>query len=423
MIVQLRNPSLIVIGDRDTLHKSQKYWTLHDVLSFGCNTVRGDFVDDGVENDTLLRFVFSTFLQVPKMNNQTVADVPRFVSFPSLRKLDDETQVDLSMTRYQVGYMLLLLMDHANYRANTDAAPKDNVDHPPIVQKASFEKLLKEQRLENVKVDTLVAVKFFGTLPLPSKSTYIDDSSQVPLSSLVDAVFEYGAGNNVKDTSKENLYFQGFVKWYNNASAVKDKSHESKFSRIGALLLDLRLVASTLFGIKPSSPLLERTLIDEIFLRYNKRFPSSGMAKRGPSETVWYVIPSSWWRKWGKYVDDCLDTHSRSVLSPTENDKLLCNNGSLALRANLRNKQDFEVRNSYQAFKICLIDAKLMKYFFVLNSCYPRWDGVLSKLGMMENHTFLEPLFQLLVKCLQDHHIESIERIKVIMKLIYILYL
>ena len=154
MIVQLRNPSLIVIGDRDTLHKSQKYWTLHDVLSFGCNTVRGDFVDDGVENDTLLRFVFSTFLQVPKMNNQTVADVPRFVSFPSLRKLDDETQVDLSMTRYQVGYMLLLLMDHANYRANADAAPKDNVDHPPIVQEASFEKLLKEQCLENVKVDT-----------------------------------------------------------------------------------------------------------------------------------------------------------------------------------------------------------------------------------------------------------------------------
>ena len=39
----------LIDSDRDTLHKSQKYWTLHDVLSFGCNTVRGDFVDDGVK--------------------------------------------------------------------------------------------------------------------------------------------------------------------------------------------------------------------------------------------------------------------------------------------------------------------------------------------------------------------------------------
>ena len=339
---------LCIESDRDALDKSEKYWTLHDVLSFGCNAVRGDFVDDGVENDTLLRFVFSTFLQVPKMNNQTAADVPRFVSIPSLKKLDDETQIDWSMTRHQVGYMLLLLMDHANYRTNADSPPKNNEEQQTIVQEASFEKLLKEQRFEDVTVDTSVALRLFGTLPTNSKTSLsAGGSSQVSLSCLVDSVFEDGlVDESGNDVPKENLYFQGFVRWCTNASTAKDKKyHESKFSRIGSLLLDLRLIASTLFGVKPSSPLLERTLIDEIFRRYSQRFPTSEVAKRGPPETVWYVIPSSWWRKWERYADNSSDIHNRPIISPIENNKLLFDNGSLALRPNLRNKQDFEVRN------------------------------------------------------------------------------
>ena len=139
------------------------------------------------------------------------------------------------------------------------------------------------------------------------------------------------------------------MKWCTNTTTYPS-DNESPDSilqrRLESLLLDLKLIASTLFGVKPSSPRLENTLIREIFRRYNSRFPPSELAKRGPVETVWYVVPSSWWRKWGeKYLTGRVDQHGRPyILPPIDNDKLLVDNGSLALRPGLRNKHDFEVR-------------------------------------------------------------------------------
>lgn len=328
-------------SDCRPLDRSEKYWTLYDVLFFGCSGVRGDIIDEGVENDTLLRFVFSTFLLVPKMNNKTNnGEVPRFVSIPSLKTLGEESQSDWSMTKYQVGYMLLLLMDHANYRSVADSPPSSNEQEGNDFLGNAMEKMLLEQTLEDVEIEISVASQLFGSLPSEFRGRHIS------LSSLVDLVFQESGDDSQQSNVEECLSYQNFVKWCTYIPQRGEESLDSNFCRIGQLLLDLRLMASTLFGVKPSSPRLEHTLINEIFRRYSLRFPASDFAKRGPANTIWFVIPSSWWKKWEAYVvdstkgNDCRTT----ILSHIENNKLVVDNGSLALRPNLRNKQDFEVR-------------------------------------------------------------------------------
>ena len=312
-----------------TLDRSQKYWTLYDVLSFGCNAVRVDMIDDGLDNDTLLRFIFSMFLLVPKMNNGP--EVPRFVSIPSLKNLDDESETDWAMTRYQVGYMLLLLIDHVGYRSKTDTPP-NNCDEVENETLSLLEEQLNGKQMEDIIIDASAVNSTFGSLPLHFISRKEDSKvAYVSLKSLVDIVFK------ASQSSSDKLSYQGFVNW------TSTSAHEK--SPIGSLILDLRLIASTLFGIKPSSPKLEDILVREVFRRYNVRCPATEYAKRGPLDTVWYIVPSSWWRNWEFYVLDKADVNGRrSTLSQIETNKLLVDNGSLALRPNLRFKQDFQVR-------------------------------------------------------------------------------
>ncbi len=332
-------------SDCRPLDRSEKYWTLYDVLFFGCNGVRGDSIDEGVENDTLLRFVFSMFLLVPKMNNNSNnnCEVPRFVSIPSLKTLGEESQSDWSMTKYQVGYMLLLLMDHAKYRSVADSPPSSTEQEGNDSLGNTMEKMLLEQTFEDVQIEITVASQLFGSLP--SKFTVEGHRRHISLSSLVDFVFEESVDDSQQSNVAECLSYQSFVKWCTYNPQLGEESLDSSFCRIGQLLLDLRLMASTLFGVKPSSSRLEHTLINEIFRRYYLRFPASDFAKRGPAKTVWYVIPSSWWKRWEAYVVESIKANDcrTTILSQIENNKLVVDNGSLALRPNLRNKQDFEV--------------------------------------------------------------------------------
>jgi hypothetical protein len=366
-------------NDSSAMDKSEKYWTVYDVLSFGCNGVRGDMIDEGLENGTLLRFVFSMFLLLPRTNNQAIGDVPRFVSIPSLRKLDNGANKDWSMTRQQVGHMLLLVMDHANHRLISDSPPKnsgENAQNSENILANKLEKLLNDQNLEDIKIDAEVA-NAVGFLPPNFKtSSSKSNVTKVSLTSLIDYVFQDGLGNkSEKNSSSERLSFRGFVKWCTNTNAfINDQDFNANHFRLGLLLVDLRLVASTLFGVQPSSPKMEQILIDEIFLRYNYRFPPSDLSKRGPVDTVWYVIPSIWWRKWDRYVRSGIDSNGRPfVLPPIDNDKLLVDNGSLALRSGLRNKQDFEVRTCHNyllSFTYChRINKSFLRKIVCTTSC------------------------------------------------------
>jgi len=67
-----------------------------------------------------------------------------------------------------------------------------------------------------------------------------------------------------------------------------------------------------------------------------------GKNMRGPPGTVWFVINVVWWRKWLNYCQG-KDGITASRLGRIDNNVLL-ENGSLAMRAGLRWKYDFEVR-------------------------------------------------------------------------------
>eukprot|EP00565_Helicotheca_tamesis_P000372 CAMPEP_0185742356 /NCGR_PEP_ID=MMETSP1171-20130828/39439_1 /TAXON_ID=374046 /ORGANISM="Helicotheca tamensis, Strain CCMP826" /LENGTH=289 /DNA_ID=CAMNT_0028414371 /DNA_START=1297 /DNA_END=2163 /DNA_ORIENTATION=+ len=87
-------------GDDDDGHY---YWTMYDALAFGCDAIRGDVLTikdaklTGKDAELrLLKFVFETF-----------------TSLPSLPEEEKKRGGEKVMTRYQIGQMLLLLMDHA----------------------------------------------------------------------------------------------------------------------------------------------------------------------------------------------------------------------------------------------------------------------------------------------------------------------
>ena len=318
-------------GNHYNYESTEKYWTLYDVLSFGCHGVRSDLVDDKKEYDALLRFVFSMCLLVPKSNEQILGNVLPFVNIPSSRHVGAKKHADFSMTRYQVGYILILLMDHAIFRQIVDSpSSQGNTEQRGF----PIEKLLETNKLEDIQVDSSIALNLFL-----SKRDMSDIGIQggiVSLTTLIDWVFKNGMnGIGAIATQSQHLTYQGFVNWCTI----------SNFSLIRSLLIDLKLIASILFGVKPSSPQMEKTLIDEISHRYNTQFPTSDFAKRGPPETTWYVVPSNWWRKWESFV--AKSNKEGELSNPPSfiaNNNLLNVDGSLALRPNLRNKQDFEVR-------------------------------------------------------------------------------
>lgn len=339
--IRQSSKQLYVNTESNTPDASEKYWTVYDVLYFGCNSVRGDMVEDVQEINTILKFMFSMFLLLPSSSKEVVRNIPRFISMSSFGKATEEDQSnnELCLSRYQVAHMLLLLVDHAIYRQSADSTksniPDENVDIQ-VIDHSKYEKKLNEEKLEDIQVDYMTAF----SLGLLSSEEYDNkphtSTTQVSLSNLVDNVFLSGQSKD------KTLSFRQFADWCTESSNLEhlDLNH----IRIGSLLLDLRLIASTLFGVKPSSPRLEQTLINEIFRRYKKKFPSSDTSKRGPAETVWYIIPSIWWNKWEKYVSQTNDVNGKPyIMSEINNDKLLCDNGSLALRPNLHNKYDFEV--------------------------------------------------------------------------------
>jgi hypothetical protein len=181
------------------------------------------------------------------------------------------------------------------------------------------------------------AASLLGLMPDSHQDEIIGDSKTVSLDVLVDQVFK-DIGKDSKDPCA-CLTFQDFISW---ARATNDpkKSMERPERKVYPFLLDLRLIGSIVFGIKPASPMRERTIIEEVQQRFKYRYPSSSTAKRGPHGSTWYIIELSWWKEWQIYTE----SSKPSMIGKICNESLLVDNGSLALRHGLRFKYDFEVR-------------------------------------------------------------------------------
>ena len=298
------------------------FWDVHDTVLFGCAAVRGELIaDDGEE--PILEILFLMFSLLPSNTLSDDNSVPSTIeAMDSLVESGDRV-----MKRGQVGSMIILLMEQFSFRVQADS--------PQQVNSQKNDYIANVINGKNSKVDASAA-SLLGLMPESIDNDDHENRQMVSLDLLVNQVFQE-VGKDGKEESA-CLSFGDFVQW---ARASFDPKKSTNFSdrKINPLVLDLRLVGSIVFGIKPSLPMLERIVIDEVQQRFKYKHPSSDSAKRGPSKTHWYIIQKIWWNEWMRYSEEKLSL----VLPKIANEQLLVENGSLILKPDLRFRYNFEV--------------------------------------------------------------------------------
>lgn len=319
---------------------TSKFWTLYHVLHFGCTAVRLNVtkrkptaeldgetkVEEAVEDRDaeMLRLLFSVF--------QLSVDH------------DDADDIDPTvLTRDQVTRMIVLLLEFADFRRIADASvspeESESTEGPSIISKAPMEQSLVEE-------DSAVILGLMPSKVNPKLVVYAPQGrsgSFVRLSALVDFA--------MKDTEKPGVVtFDEFRRWDRTVAKGGPPS------RMAFLMLELRLVAAVQFGVPPTEASLEVRLIGEIEGRHKERYPQTETSRRGPRGTIWYLIDSDWLKKWAAVVkkvsksdDNANDMRGDSTsdrsrgLSRINNTGLLADDGSLALRPDIRWKYDYEI--------------------------------------------------------------------------------
>jgi len=355
----------------------------------------------------LLRLAYKTFRQLPRQEGCGVTGASEDEG--KVAKIEHNNSV---LTRSQIGKMLLLLLEHESFRlesdspspSTADAGPNDTAESQKPWTKPNqtseegneeegVELLDDHDYLRNLRKNpdgseytlaTLVDASYaslLGLLPsnldLSQFSTSISPqhseegeeassssspttSHSIPLSILVDYVI--AEANGKPSPGALSIDFQGFVKW--NLRLTPSEKNDGngttplsiRESRLGPYLLDLRLIAAVLFGVRPAAAPMEQILIEEIRRRHKYRYPRSrenSFQPRGPTGTVWYVINAEWWRTWkhfteGKIVDHGNEKGGRVgsgsyTMSKIDNNSLLSEEGILSLKQNLHWHRDFEL--------------------------------------------------------------------------------
>ena len=336
---------------------AESYWTLYDAVSFGCQAVRWEALQNSSDGDAeeeidadahnkydsempLLQLAFKTFQQLPRIDGQS----------------NDEM-----LDRGQIGKMLLLLLEHESFRLEADSPPpteesdnsNDELDNGP-----SNGAVLGKSQPNGTHdlLSTLVDVSYASLLGLvPPKldlseytttntSTSGDkasSSTNLPLRILVDYVISESKSKENKSQG-DGIDFDGFVQWHLRLAP------DSSDTRLGPYLLDLKLIAAVLFGVRPASPKMEKYLVDQIKRRHKYRYPrtrSGASQPRGPKGTVWFVINANWWRLWDHYTEGKMAGIDASgyVLGKIDNNMLLSEEGILSLKQGLHWQRDFQL--------------------------------------------------------------------------------
>ena len=223
-----------------------------------------------------------------------------------------------------------------------------------------------------LNLDESATTDYRGGVSLDLLIDYVlDESVSVSASAITaKAVSSRGNAETTNDSDPRRrqgqrptaLSFRGFLSWYysheNDATNLLPSQR-----RVGPYLLDLRLLGAIVFGVQPSDPSLERTLVEEVRRRHKYRYPQTETSRRGPPGAVWYVINVHWWRQWLDHTSSSVSSAAVSSPSPSpsasdgreersggrpplgriDNDILLSDGGSLALRSGLRWRHDFEL--------------------------------------------------------------------------------
>lgn len=286
-------------------------WTLDQVLEFGSVAVRVG-VSTGTDPDVpLLRFLFRSLQSDPS---------------------------NITLQRRDMTHLLVLMLHHADFRLETTAGLSETEeDAPPSEEEeANQKKLIDLDEDAMVDIDT---AHLLGIVP-PKIARNAKDDEEIKFGVLVD----YALKNCAK---RDSMTFEEFMDW--NSSDV-----DGPKSRLGPLMVDLRLVAAVLFGIPPTLASMEVQLIAELERRHKARFPQSNVSRRGPRGTIWYLVDSKWLGQWTAHVRAVSGTpedathqypNKRGVrgIDRINNAGLMAENGSLALRGDIRWKHDYEI--------------------------------------------------------------------------------
>ena len=308
--------SCVDINDTDNGNENDMNnfaWGLYDVLQFGVDAVRQTKTQKGdiMVELPLLRFVFRVF-----------------------GGTQDSTR-NRTMSRTQVSTMILMLLEHTAFRLQADS-PRAMDDEEPI--KEPF--ILNKENIEDTLID-ITAASLLGLLP---KLDGKNGPTTITLKKLVEFCHQ------VAETENDGLTFDGFCRWHYHCSPGDlGICHR----RVGPFLTDLRLIASITFGIPPSKASMELTLMEEVQRRHKYRFPQTDVARRGPRGTVWYIMDDRWFRQWVNHVKNVGGTEQDAAdgtiegsargLGKINNAPLLADNGSLALRSDIRWRTDYEI--------------------------------------------------------------------------------
>jgi hypothetical protein len=296
-------------------------WTFYDALYFGCIAVRAELLYSGKRNislepadSALLEFIYSLFLLLPRSPSDTLSD-PHCLS------------------RSQVGQMILLLLEQASFRLQADSSVSRTNAHDYNQSYYVADEL--EQIMINVSEASILGL-------LPTNMDFIKtnpSNDAISLDKLINYVFE---DSGLDCTADNCLSFDDLMRWY-LASSDNIASLPLSQRRLGPLLVDLRIFASIIFGVKPYHPATEKFIIKETMRRHRCRYPQTESSKRGPAGTTWYIIQANWWNRWVNYVDcDVDDAVIPDKLQKIDNSQLLVDHGPIALRSNIR-RAEFEV--------------------------------------------------------------------------------
>ena len=251
------------------------------------------------------------------------------------------------LEREEVGQLVRALCDHYTFRMQVDAPPKDETEHDDSDEDKSAMTGL-DAVVDMVDVAT---ASMLGLLPKKMNSSITSNGGsstpQVALSVLIDTLLEE------VQSEDGTLSVEQLLKWHNNVDTELPRDQR----RLGPLLMEFRLVASVLFGVPPKHASMEFAIITELQRRHKYRYPQTDVSRRGPRGTVWYIIDDLWYKTWNSLVDrvsktsddgqDLRDKPSAEVtprrLGRISNKGLLQENGSLALRIQLKWRHDYEI--------------------------------------------------------------------------------
>lgn len=281
------------------------YWELCHVLQFGGLCVRAN------DEEPLIKWVVQTLL-------------------PS--SAGTRSQPELTTTH--VAELIQLLCDHISFRFQADK---------PLLEDSDDEDGDAHMHTKDSNQQPMVRVKAAAALGLLPPS-FPTTSQYVPMQLLVDHFMEAASADQC-------LSMEQLLAWYKSCHS------QSPTRGLGPFIMELRLMASVLFGVPPKLASLEHAIIVEVQRRHQVRYPQTVVSRRGPRGTIWYILDDGWYRSWTATVEkvsrtpedgqDLRDKNSDSasprLLGKISNRALLRDGGSLALRVDIKWRQDYEI--------------------------------------------------------------------------------